>query len=226
MAIPFIMFPSAITNSLSVLLLPTISEAQAAGNVPLIRKTTGLSIKYSLMIGILGAGIFLTFGQSLGNVVFHNELAGNLITTMAWLCPFLYITTTLSSIINGMGKAHLTFINSIIGLVTRILLMLYLVPINGIHGYLNSLLISQLVITTFDGILVMKNIKPAFHASDWILKPGIVITFCSYLLYRLYEYISPNHGGILILLGFCLALSVLYVIFLGITKAVSLKDFK
>lgn len=226
MAIPFIMFPSAITNSLSVLLLPTISEAQAAGNVPLIRKTTGLSIKYSLMIGILGAGIFLTFGQSLGNVVFHNELAGNLITTMAWLCPFLYITTTLSSIINGMGKAHLTFINSIIGLVTRILLMLYLVPKNGIHGYLNSLLISQLVITTFDGILVMKNIKPVFHASDWILKPGIVITLCSYLLYRLYEYISPNHGGILILLGFCFALSVLYIIFLGITKAVSLKDFK
>jgi stage V sporulation protein B len=226
MAIPFIMFPSAITNSLSVLLLPTISEAQAADNISLIRKTTALSIKYSLLIGILGAGIFLSFGQSLGNVVFHNQLAGSLITTMAWLCPFLYITTTLSSIINGMGKAHLTFVNSIIGLVTRILLMLYLVPRSGINGYLNSLLISQLVITAFDGIIVIKNIRPPFHAIDWILKPGIIITLCSYILYRIYEYISPSHGGILILLGFCLGLTVLYLIFLGITKAVSLKDFK
>lgn len=226
MALPFIMFPSAVTNSLAVLLLPTISEAQASNNNQLIRKSTAVSIKYSLLIGILATGLFLSFGQTLGNVVFKNQLAGSLLTTLAWLCPFLYLTTTLGSIINGMGKAHLTFANSVIGLTTRILLMLYLVPKNGMNGYLYSLLVSQLVITTFDSLIVIKNIKPPFDAVNWILKPGIIVTFCSYLLLRLYEYISPVYGSLSVLLGFCFVLIILYLLFLGITKAISLKELK
>ena len=220
------MFPSAITNSLSVLLLPTISEALASNKHELIRKTTALSIKYSMLIGILSTGLFISFGRELGNIIFHNELAGTLLMTLAWLCPFLYITTTLSSIINGLGLAHLTFANSVIGLSIRILLILYLVPKDGINGYLISLMVSQLVITTFDGFVVFKKIRPPFQAMDLIMKPGIIIALCSYFLFRIYEYIAPNAGGILMLLMFCLILCVLYIILLGITKAISIKDFK
>ena len=39
MALPFIYFPSAITNSLSVVLLPTVAEAQAQENTARIEKT-------------------------------------------------------------------------------------------------------------------------------------------------------------------------------------------
>lgn len=226
MSMPFIMFPSAITNSLSVLLLPTISEAQSSRNNEMIRKTTAVSIKYSLLIGILSAGIFINFGQVLGDTIFHNELAGSLLMTLAWLCPFLYITTTLSSIINGLGLAHLTFVNSVIGMSVRILLILYLVPRQGMNGYLICLLISQLVITSFDGFIVIKRIKPPFAASDIILKPGLIVALSGYLFYRLYEYISPRFGGLPVILSCILFVCVLYIMLLGITKAVSLKDFK
>lgn len=226
MSIPFIMFPSAITNSLSVLLLPTISEAQALGRHDQIRKTTALAIKYSLLIGILSAGIFLGFGQELGDVIFHNELAGNLLVILAWLCPFLYLTTTLSSVINGLGLAHLTFTNSVIGLSTQIVLILYLVPKNGINGYLNTLLVGQLVIASLDGFAVIKHIQPPFQANNMILKPGIIVTLCSYVLFRIYKYISPDTGRLSLLLFFCSVLCVLYIVFLMITKAVSPKDFR
>ncbi|BCJ94831.1 polysaccharide biosynthesis protein [Anaerocolumna cellulosilytica] len=226
MSVPFIMFPSAITNSLSVLLLPTISEAQSSKNTDMIKKTTSISIKYSLLIGIISSGLFISFGQELGNIVFHNKMAGSFLTTLAWLCPFLYITTTLSSIINGLGLAHLTFINSVVGLSVRILMILYFVPKQGITGYLTCLLVSQLVITCFDGLIVMKHIKPPFQASDFILKPSIIVAGCSYIMYRIYEYFRPQIQGLPALIGFCTLLCVLIVILLGITKAVSLKDFK
>ncbi|QHQ62021.1 oligosaccharide flippase family protein [Anaerocolumna sedimenticola] len=226
MSMPFIMFPSAITNSLSVLLLPTISEAQSSSNDTMIKKTTAISIKYSMLIGILSAGIFVSFGQELGNIIFHNELAGSLLTTLAWLCPFLYITTTLSSIINGLGLAHLTFANSVVGMSFRILLILYLVPKQGMNGYLISLLISQLVITAFDGFIVIKRIKPPFDAADFILKPGIIVALSGYLLFRLYEYIAPAAGSLSIVLGCCFLICISFILLLGITKAVSLKDFK
>ncbi|MBP1756203.1 MAG: hypothetical protein H6Q59_2601, partial [Firmicutes bacterium] len=114
MSIPFIMFPTAVINALAVLVLPTISEAQATNNQPLIGKTTSIAIKYSIIIGILSTGLFVIFGKDLGNTIFHNELAGSYLLILAWLCPLIYLTTTLSSIINGLGKAHVTFANSII----------------------------------------------------------------------------------------------------------------
>lgn len=226
MSIPFIMFPSAITNSLSVLLLPTISEAQSSKNHDLISKTTAVTIKYSMLIGIVSAGIFIAFGDKLGNLVYHNPLAGSFLTTIAWLCPFLYITTTLSSIINGLGLAHLTFVSSVIGLTLRIVIILILVPIQGINGYLISFLISQLVMTFFEGIIVARRTKPHFDAFNMIVKPGIIIALTSFMARRIYQFLPLDLQGILMVLFMILGVSVVSLLLLGITKAVSLNDFK
>ena len=47
MALPFILFPSAITNSMAVLLLPTVAEAQADGNEGRISSIISMSLRYS-----------------------------------------------------------------------------------------------------------------------------------------------------------------------------------
>lgn len=227
MSIPFIMFPSTITNSLAVMLLPAVSEAQAASNQKMIEKTASISVKYSLLIGILSTGVFILFGKSLGTIIFHNEAAGSFLVILAWLCPFLYLTTTLGSIINGLGKAHLTFFNSVAGLSVRILFILFLVPKKGISGYLIGLLISQLLISALDFIAIHKNIRVSLNAVDWILKPGIILLFSGYFVHHIYQYFSQNFldSPLILLFGACFALSMLYIILLFIVKSLSLKEF-
>lgn len=228
MSMPFIMFPSTITNSFAVMLLPAVSEAQAASNNRLIDNTTSISIKYSLLIGILSTGIFIIFGNSLGMEVYHNKLAGNFLVTLAWLCPFLYLTTTLGSIINGLGKAHITFFNTVVGLSIRIFFILYLVPKRGIAGYLIGLLVSQLVIAFLDGFAIYRHVPVTVHTFDWIVKPGLIIFFEGLLIMRFYNYLiaTSSINPLLILLFCCFVLCVGYVMFLVITKAISLKEFK
>ena len=101
MALPFILFPSTIFNSLAVLLLPTVAEAQSEGNERRIAGTISMSLRYCLYVGILCIGIFTLFGNDLGVSVFKDENAGSFIMTLAWLCPFLYLVTTMGSILNG-----------------------------------------------------------------------------------------------------------------------------
>ncbi len=226
MTLPFIMFPSALTNSLSVLLLPTISEAASSNKHDLIRKTSALAIKYTLLIGILSTGLFIAFGNELGLTVFHNKLAGELLVILSWLCPLIYLTTTLGSIINGLGLAHLTFINSIVGLSARILLIVFLIPKSGMTGYLISLLISQLIITFFDGYTVIKHIKPKFDAMDFIVKPGLMAALLSFIFSRLYTYSTKIKGGIIPLLFFCGLTSILYVLILAKSDIISRKEFR
>ncbi len=228
MSIPFIMFPTAVINALAVLVLPTISEAQALNNQRLIGKTTSVSIKYSLIIGIISTGVFIYFGKELGNSVFHNALSGEYLMILAWLCPFFYLTTTLSSIINGLGKAHITFINSIIGSLCKILLLIFLIPARGINGYLIALLIGQLIITGLDTFAVVKNIPFDFDSVNSIVKPGLITAFSGFLLKECYEYIKKMthiHEAI-ILLTFCFLLCIICMGLLIITGSIKKGDLK
>lgn len=228
MSVPFIMFPTALINSLAVLLLPTVSEAQAIDNRAVIGSTTAVSIKYSMIIGIISTGIFLLFGKELGISIFHSEEAGSYLMVLAWLCPLIYIATTFGSIINGLGKAHITFINSIVGTIAKILLIIFLIPVRGINGYLIALLVGQLIITGMDSIYIIRNIHFQFDAVNSLLKPGIIVAFSGFIIKRIYEFLHKitQINQAVLLLTFCLLLCVVCLILFIITDTIRKSDFK
>lgn len=159
MSMPVIMFPSVITNSVSVLLLPTVAEAKASGDEHLIRRTLKRTIEACLLLGFLATGAFLVTGRFLGNFLFGNALAGTFITTLAWICPFLYLGVTLTSILHGLGFPSLTFVLNLIACAIRILFVLFAVPIWGIKSYLWGILASQAVLAALAIILLLKMVE-------------------------------------------------------------------
>ena len=171
MALPFILFPSAITSAVSTMLLPSVAGDQAAGNHQKIQEATEKTIKYCLLLGILCAGVFFTFGPSLGTMIYHNEDAGVFLRMLSFLCPFLYLTSTLSSILNGLGHTGLSFLQNAAGLLIRILFAVFAIPRYGIQGYLIGLLISQIVMFLLNLYFLSKSV-PIFIASiQWIFLP-------------------------------------------------------
>lgn len=162
MSLPLILFPSAITNSISVLLLPIVSEADANGDQNAVTKAILKSIQYCLLLGFLCTAIFLLFGRLAGRILFNSELAGSFILTLSFICPFLYIASTLNSILNGLGKTSLTFLYSILSLLVRLLFVFYAIPVYGIKGCLWGMLASQMVQTllcTFSALRVCRKAR-------------------------------------------------------------------
>ncbi len=147
MALPLILFPSAITNSVAVILLPTIAEAHSGNRINTIKKAVNQTLRYCILLGAASTAVFFLFGEFMGNFIFGSDLAGSFIITLSFICPFLYITSTFSSILHGLGKTGLSFIINIIGLSIRIIFVFFVIPSFGIKGYLWGLLISQLVLT-------------------------------------------------------------------------------
>lgn len=226
MAMPFILFPSAITNALAILLLPTISEAQAAGNMKKIQAMGQLTIKCSLIIGIFATYIFISFGNALGNVFFHNESAGYFIIILAWLCPFMYLSTTFGSIINGLGKTHLTFLTTTVSLGIKILLLCILIPRQGINGYLISLLASQLILTLLDYLVIIKMVPLPIDAVNCIGKPISILCILGFIFIQLYENLMllQQITPLVLLLSVCLMLCICYIGMLFLTKAISREE--
>ena len=159
MALPLILFPSAITNSVSVLLLPIVSEADGNGNHTAIRKAVRTSIKYCLLLGFLCTGAFLLFGRLAGKLLYNSTLAGSFIITLSFICPFMYVASTLNSILNGLGRTTSTFLFSMVSLGLRLLFVFWLIPVLGIQGYLYGLLASQLMQTLLCVFAVRKYLR-------------------------------------------------------------------
>ncbi len=147
MAMPMVLFPSVITNSVSVMLLPAISEAQAKKDMAYIENSVKKSCIYCITLGLACTLGFLLFGRFLGRAVFANELAGTFMVILGWICPFLYLTTTLSSIINGLGKTTTTFLLNLLGSGIRIFFVAVLIPMLGIKAYLWGMLVSHLAVS-------------------------------------------------------------------------------
>lgn len=147
MSMPLILFPSAVTNSISVLLLPIVSEADANGNQSAVRRAILTSIRYCLLLGFACTAMFLLLGRTAGRILFHSELAGSFILTLSFICPFMYIASTLGSILNGLGKTVQTFLYSVVSLLLRLLFVFFAIPLYGVKGYLWGILASQILQT-------------------------------------------------------------------------------
>ena len=147
MALPLILFPSAITNAVSTVLLPSVAEQQAVGNHQSIRRAILLSVKYCLLLGFVSTAFFFFAGDFLRLVLFKNEFAATFIKTLAFICACLYLSGTLGGILNGLGAANQSFILNTLGLGIRIAFVFFIIPEYGIQGYLWGLIVSELLVT-------------------------------------------------------------------------------
>lgn len=161
MALPFILFPNALTGSLSIMLLPAVSESQATGQLTHLKQTVKKTFSFCLFLGFTCLLFFLLFGDFLGTYIYSNHLAGRFLTILAWICPFLYLNTTLNSVLNGLGMTVITFFNGTFSLFIRIGFLFFFVPKLGIYGYLLGLLVSQLFITCSGGLFIFRFFQKA-----------------------------------------------------------------
>lgn len=147
MAMTCILFPGALTNSVSVLLMPLIAQADAASDRPAIRKAVTKCVRFCLLMGTFFLLFFFLFGSTLGLLLFRSGLAGQFLRRLCFLCPFLYLNTTLLSILNGLGKTGQTFLFNMLSLLLRMAFVFFLIPLQGISGYFLGMFAGQLFLT-------------------------------------------------------------------------------
>lgn len=143
MALTVILLPSSLVNSISVLLLPRISEAQSRSRDKEIARVIHRCITFCFALGLPCTAVFFFGGHLAGEILFHSETAGNYIVSLSFICPFLYITSSLGSILHGLGKTYTTLFINIGTLLIRIASVFFLVCRMGISGYILGLLAGQ-----------------------------------------------------------------------------------
>lgn len=187
MAIPFILLPSTLTNSLCSMLMPAVSEQHTKDNQEQLANMTNGSLHFCLLVGVFSTVLFVFFGKELGMTFFQNSLAGEFIVMLAFLCPFIYVSATLSSILNGLGKTGLNLFLHILSISVRILFIVLLVPKVGIRGCMWGMLASYLLLTGCLGFSILPKIKINIDCYKSIVIPVFMAVLVGTACFLLYE---------------------------------------
>ena len=172
MAMPLIYFPSALLTSLSVALVPAVSEAAARGGNARISATVSKSMMFASIIGAFACMVFLVMPGELGEIIYNQDIGG-LLFMLGTLCPVLYINMTLSGILNGLGQQLFIFKNSVLSYIITIGGVYFLVPVYGapafIAGWFASLLLAAILSVTKIKKITGIKLRPV----KWFVKPAI-----------------------------------------------------
>ena len=147
MAIPLIMFPTALTNSASLMLMPSVAEMQALGRQKRLRQIVIRTLQSCVLLGTACCFFFFIFGSFLGCFLFRSPAAGIYIQTLAFVCPFLYTNAALSSILHGLGHTGRCLLHNSVGILCRISCVFFVIPFFGMRGYLYGFLFSEMLIS-------------------------------------------------------------------------------
>lgn len=145
MAMPLIMLPSAFLTSVSVSLVPEISQASAVKQNSKIASTVSATLLFSSILSI-GAGIvFAVFPKEVCYIVYGHSDLGGLLFLLAFICPFLYMQMTLNGLLNGLGEHIFLFQSNILSSIITIGFIYFLIPVYGIFAYLGGWFFSLLI---------------------------------------------------------------------------------
>lgn len=143
--IPTLFFPSVVLCSMSGIIVSEAARATASGNKDRIRSITKRLINYTLVFAVFASAVLMKFGMEIGELLGGGELAGEMISIIAPVVPFIYLEIVLEALIKGMGLQGFSSLNYLMEYAIRISVVLIFVPKFGFYGIVASYYTSNVI---------------------------------------------------------------------------------
>lgn len=226
-AMPLLFLPSFITNSLSIALVPAISEAEAKNDMEHVHYRITQAIRISFASGALATIVFSLFSIPILTYMYDSSNASRYIILMAPFFLLLYIQAPLQAALFALDYAKQAMWNSFIGAIFKFAVLVFLASnaTYGIMGVAIAISASVVLITLLHLHALNKAIQFKISFQD-ILKMCtllIVMYGAGYALKLLFgEYANQLVYLIIILV----ILSIIYIIHLFLLKFITKAELK
>ena len=220
---PLVLFPSAISSSFAGLLVPEISESDAACDKARIDRIISRVLKTVLIYSIGTAAVMMCLAGELGGVLFPKSESAKYIALIAPLIPIMYLDTSVDSILKGLGYQFYTMIINIADASMSVILVWLLLPRFGIMGYIITVYFTEIVNATLSITKLLIVTKTKVRIFDWIVKPicsAIISTFAVSRILYLSASVAHSRVGLFLHIAF---IAVIYIFLLILFRAISVK---
>lgn len=164
-ALPIVLFPSAILSSYSGLLVPEIAECRVRDERQKVQRIVTAIFRTSLLFSIGVSGIMLCFSYELGGMLENSAEASYYLRMLAPLVPIMYLDNAVDAILKGHGEQVYCMQVNIIDSLLSVLLVYLLLPKMGMQGYILVIYITEILNATL-------SITRLLHVTD--MKPRLL----------------------------------------------------
>jgi len=198
MAIPILFIPSTIIGSLSLVLVPELSEDFYKKNYERLYKNISRGIRFSLLVSCALIPFFYALGTDVGNLAYSNAMAGEIIMKS---CPILLpmsLTMITTGMLNSMGFEKQTFSFYFVGAAAMLVSVLVLPTYCGVYAYVIGLAASFVLNAVCNLVFLCKKcpvfakgrgqvfVQSIFPAIFCILPISLFGQFCNALCKRFF----------------------------------------
>jgi stage V sporulation protein B len=169
-ALPLLFLPSFITYSLSVSLVPAISEAAAKNKTLLIEHRLQQALRLSFVSGGLAVVILYVFAEPVMQLMYGSSSAAIYVKVMAPFFIFYYFQGPLQAVLQALDLAKAAMINSLIGAAIKIAVIFALAtrPELGIMGAALAIVVGIMLVTLLHFSTVIKVISYTIYVRDYV----------------------------------------------------------
>lgn len=187
--------PMSLNIALATALVPSISSSRAMGNIEKARKRISFSLLITILIGLPCMVQMFLFAKQILELLFPNATSGTFIYQISCLgIIFIVLEQTISGALHGLGKMFSPAIALGIGVIVKLLLNCYLVPINpekfflgGTAGAAFSTVICHFIAVIIEFKILNNNINLKIDKKKFVLKPTLAGTIMGIIAYMSYS---------------------------------------
>ena len=145
MALPLLTFPFGLLGSLSVLLMPEITQAHIRGETHRLSTLLDRMLCLTGYFSTLAGALFWVWGASVAALLYgpSSAEAGFYLTVLGPAMPLLYLESMEDGAMKGLGEQKAVFRYSLWDAVLRIVGVVVLLPRFGMRGFLFVILLSS-----------------------------------------------------------------------------------
>lgn len=221
--------PLILSSSLAASLVPTITESFVIKDFTQIRNKVLLTVKVVFMVSlpcIIGIAVL---APNITSLLFGNEDGANMLRVLGIGIMFSMISTTMQSILQGIGKLNVPVRNLAIGCIVKLILNLVLISIPSLNIY--GAILGTIFADLFVCILDFSSVKKfTFMKSKGLFSSFIKTMFCAMIMGIACILVKNIFIGILgnaITTVLCILVSaIVYFVLILYTKTLNILEVK
>lgn len=196
MVIPIVLLPTALTYSLAVALVPSLSEAAKRGDMRTVHIRMRQSIRLALVTGAPFAAILYMLAEPVCLLIYGDQAAGDMLKMMAPIALFIYAQAPLQAALQALDKPGDALRNTFVGACVKLTLIPLLAsnPSFGIMGAIVAININIALVTLLHWRSVSRMIGFTMPLSDF-LKLAAALGISASLCGLLWQWL-PGAAGV------------------------------
>lgn len=176
---PLIQFGTFFATSLSLALVPAISEAVAQRQHKLIANRAEVAIRLTFLLGLPASFGLAILAEPINVMLYGDSNGTQALAVQSFTIIFATLSIASAGILQGMGRVMRPARNLFIGVMVKLVLNLVLVPIWGIAGAALSTVLAYLVAMGLNVLAVKKYTGAQIGLRQTALKPFISVVMMS-----------------------------------------------